>query len=136
MAGFEIRGQPEAPAVAPKAPEPAPETNVTPPVEKPAAKVEAKAPAPKAAEKPPGEQFVVQVGAYGSPEKVKEVVDLLKEAKIPQFTENVATAGGMVTRVRIGPFASKAAAEKERERVISLGRAKGLGLNPAGPVLK
>ena len=37
---------------------------------------------------------------------------------------------GAVTRVRLGPFPSKDAAEKARER------AKALGLNPANPVVK
>ncbi len=111
----------------------------TRPVEKPAQAPAAKAAGnltPAVASAPAGEKFVVQVGAYASPEKVKEVVEILKDAKVPHFTESVATAGGTVTRVRIGPFDSKEAAEKARERVTSLGRAKGLGLNPAGPVLK
>ena len=100
------------------------------------AEKQASAPAPKPAEKkpaaaapPPGaEQFMVQVGAFASPEKVKEITDQLKEAKIAHYTETVATTKGPVTRVRLGPFASKEAAEKARER------AKALGLNPANPV--
>jgi DedD protein len=79
---------------------------------------------------------VVQVAAFASAEKVKEVVDLLKEAKIPHYTESIATANGPVTRVRIGPFGSKDAADKARERVSTLGRAKGLALNPSNPVAK
>ncbi|CAM9764685.1 unnamed protein product, partial [Phaeothamnion confervicola] len=107
------------------------------PVEK-AAKVAEKAlekPAEKAVEKPGaapagGEQFMVQVGAFASPEKVQEITGQLKEAKLAHYTETVATAKGQVTRVRLGPFASKDAAEKARER------AKALGLNPANPVAK
>ncbi len=107
------------------------------PVEK-AAKVAEKAlekPAEKAVEKPAaapagGEQFMVQVGAFASPEKVQEITGQLKEAKLAHYTETVATAKGQVTRVRLGPFASKDAAEKARER------AKALGLNPANPVAK
>ena len=98
-------------------------------VEKPAAK-----PAEKLAEKAipaaAGQQYMVQVGAFASPEKVKEITDQLKEAKLAHYTESIATAKGAVTRVRRGPFPSKDAAEKARER------ARALGLNPANPVVK
>ncbi len=106
--------------------------------DKPVAKV-AERPAPKPAAKPAekpapaapaGEQYMVQVGAFASPDKVKEITGQLAEAKLPYYTESVATAKGAVTRVRLGPFASKEAAEKGRER------AQALGLNPANPVVK
>ena len=100
------------------------------PVEPPRAEEK---PIAKAMEKPVapagGEQFMVQVGAFASAEKVKEIADQLKEARIAYYTESVATTKGSVTRVRLGPFASKEAAEKARER------AKALGLNPANPVV-
>jgi DedD protein len=136
--------QPEAPKVEEKAaapaPEPPKEVAVAPEI-KPAEKKAAVA-SPRLAEKKPApapalvaaaastEQFMVQVGAFASPEKVKEITDQLKEAKLAHYTETVATAKGSVTRVRLGPFASKEAAEKARER------AKALGLNPANPVAK
>jgi DedD protein len=125
------------------APKPVPkpfEKTVTKAVEKPAEK-----PVEKSAEKPVakvpekvapapapsgGEKFMVQVGAFASPEKVKEISGQLKDAKLPHYTETVATAKGEVTRVRMGPFTSKDAAEKARDR------AKALGLNPANPVAK
>ena len=129
-----------APVTAPEAPKSEDKSFVEKVVEKPAAKpVEKPAPkivekrAEKPADKPvaaAGEQFMVQVGAFASPDKVQEVTGQLKEAKLPHYTEPVATAKGQVTRVRLGPFASKEAAEKARER------AKALGLNPANPVAK
>jgi len=131
------------------------EPKPAPAVEKPAAKVEPKAPekkvpqpapekkapqpAPQAAEKPPaapagtaiaGERFVVQVGAFASPEKVREITEKLKEVKLTHYAENVATANGQVTRIRLGPYDSKEAADKARER------AKALGLSPANPIAK
>lgn len=138
------------------APKPAPQAEpakgadkpaeAAPPVSPAPAKVVAEAPiaeekpavVPKAVEKKAapavtaasGEQFMVQVGAFASPEKVKEITDQLKEAKLAHYTESVATAKGSVTRVRLGPFSSKEAAEKARER------AKALGLSPANPVAK
>jgi DedD protein len=121
---------PEKVAVAPPPPKP---------VEKPAA------PPAKAAEKKPApaappvaaapatsarEQLVVQVGAFSSPDKVKEIAAQLKEAKLVYYTESVATAKGPVTRVRLGPFNSREAAEKARDR------AKALGMSPANPIAK
>ncbi len=90
------------------------------PVEKPAAKVAEK----PAALAPTGEQWVFQVGAFASLEKVKEIVDQLNAAKLPHYTESVAIKTGSVTRVRLGPFASKEAADRALERT------KALGLNP------
>jgi DedD protein len=75
-----------------------------------------KKPAPE-----PAEQFMVPVGAYANPEPV---IAKLAAAKLPYFTEEVATAKGKVTRVRAGPFASKDAAEKAAEIL------RGLGLQP------
>jgi DedD protein len=107
---------------APKAAEPRPVEKAVPPP----------GPAPKTAEKKAapaiGEKLIVQVGAFGSAERVKEVTDQLKEARLAHYTESIATAKGPVTRVRLGPFGSREAAEKARDR------AKALGLNPANPI--
>ena len=125
------------PAKAAEAPAPKPASKAVPkPFEKTVVKAVEK-PAEKAPEKPAsaaaaagGEKFMVQVGAFASPEKVKEITGQLKEAKLPHYTETVATAKGEVTRVRLGPFSSKDAAEKAREK------ARALGLTPANPVAK
>ncbi len=67
------------------------------------------------------EEFYVQVGAYAEPEPVLEK---LKAAKLPFYTETVAIKQGSVTRVRAGPFSSREAAEKAFEQL------KGLGFKP------
>ena len=67
------------------------------------------------------EQFMVPAGAYVDP---TGVVEKLKEAKVPYYTEPIATKQGTVTRVRAGPFASREAAEKALEQL------RGLGLKP------
>lgn len=93
---------------------------------KPEPKLEAKpeARAPDAAERARAEaalanaQFVVPVGAYVEPEGV---VAKLKAAKIPYYTEPVATAQGTVTRVRAGPYASRDAAERALKQIRALG---------------
>jgi DedD protein len=93
---------------------------------KPEPKLEAKpeARAPDSAERARAEaalanaQFVVPVGAYAEPEGV---VAKLKAAKIPYYTEPVATSQGTVTRVRAGPYASRDAAERALKRIRALG---------------
>jgi DedD protein len=110
-----------------------------PPKEAPKAEAKPEAPAPQADAKPaatptkPGPdpteraraeaalsnaQFVVPVGAYAEPEGV---VAKLKAAKIPYYTEPVATAQGTVTRVRAGPYATRAAAERALKQIRALG---------------
>jgi len=75
-------------------------------------------------------EFVVPVAALASQEKVKELTQRLEAAKVPYYTESVATASGQVTRVRAGPFASREAAEKALQKL------KGLGLNPGNVATK
>jgi len=114
--------EPQKPAAAPK-PEAKPEAKAE---DKPAAQAAAKAAAPDSEKKRAeaamgGEQFVVPVAALASAEKVKELVARLSEAKLPYYTEPVATAQGEVTRIRVGPFDDRAAAEKAAERLKTLG---------------
>jgi DedD protein len=127
---------PTAPKAAPKAaPQESPKPESAPKAEaKPEAKAEEKPPVPAAAKAPApdaekqraeaamgGEQFVVPVAALANAEKVKELVARLSEAKLPYYTEPIATAQGQVTRVRVGPFDDRAAAEKAAERLKTLG---------------
>ena len=109
----------KAPETVPEKPAPKIEVTVTKGTDKPAAKavVEQKPAEAVIA----GEQFMVPAGAYVDP---TGVVEKLKEAKIPHYTEPIATKQGTVTRVRAGPFASRDAAEKALQQL------KGLGLKP------
>jgi DedD protein len=68
-------------------------------------------------------QYEFQVGAYAEPD---DVIAKLKAARIPYYTESVATEKGKVTRVRAGPFASRAAADRALKRI------KALGFKPGG----
>ncbi|MGH8766044.1 MAG: SPOR domain-containing protein [Burkholderiales bacterium] len=65
-----------------------------------------------------GEQFVVPAGAYADP---AGVIETLKAAKIPYYTEPIATKQGTVTRVRAGPFAGRDAAERALKQLRNLG---------------
>ena len=55
--------------------------------------------------------FVVQIGAFKDAENAQQIVALMKESKLPVFTDSIATGGGSVTRVRVGPFATKEKAD-------------------------
>ena len=115
----------KAPESVVQKPEPKIEVTVTKGTAKPAPKavVEQK----RAEEALAGEQFMVPAGAYVDP---TGVVEKLKEAKVPYYTEPIATKQGTVTRVRAGPFASREAAEKAFEQL------KGLGLKPGNIAAK
>jgi DedD protein len=65
-----------------------------------------------------GEQFFVPAGAYVDP---AGVLEKLRAAKIPYYTEPIATKQGTVTRVRAGPFASRDAADKAQKQLKELG---------------
>jgi DedD protein len=123
-----------APKVTPKAPEKKPEEKRSAAEEKKAPeprpeekKAEVKPPEAKPVEAKPAEaeraraEYVIQVGAFVNPEPV---IAKLAQAKVKHYTETVATAKGKVTRVRAGPFATKAEADKALETI------KGLGLKP------
>src|SRR5262245_62013897 len=106
---------PPAPApVAKAAPKPAPK----PAPAKPAASERARAEAALA-----GTEYEFQVGVFSDP---SAAIDKLKEAKLKYYTEAV----NNLTRVRAGPFATKEAAEKARQRL------KALGLEPGTVVSK
>jgi len=66
-------------------------------------------------------EFVVPVAAFSSRDRVKSLTRRLAAAKIPYYTEPVNTVSGRVTRVRAGPFGSRAAAERARARLERLG---------------
>jgi len=71
--------------------------------------------APKLRPKEAKEEFVVQVGAFASPQGA---IAKLESAKMPYYTE---VMQGNLTRVRAGPFATREAAEKALEQLKGLG---------------
>jgi DedD protein len=73
----------------------------------------------KKVEKPAGEEYVVQVGAFASPQPV---IAKLQSAKMPYYTEAV---NNNLTRVRAGPFPTRQAAEQAIEQLKALGFAPG-----------
>jgi DedD protein len=67
------------------------------------------------------EGFVVPLGAFTNPDNAKQVQERAASAGIKSYAENVKGQQGEQTRVRAGPFASRDAAEKARDKLKSLG---------------
>jgi DedD protein len=113
------------PAVRPVKPAPSPAAvAVVPPV--------ASRPSPAAilADSPPSRpsdsaaaagRFVVQVGAFTDDAKVHEVRGKVEKTGLKTYTQQVDTPGGKRVRVRVGPFATKAEADKAAARIKASG---------------
>lgn len=88
---------------------------------KPAEIKPAKAETPKAKEvaKATG-GFVIQVAALSDAAKAKELQAKIAGGGLKAYTEVVQTSKGPVTRVRVGPYASREAAEKARPQLQKL----------------
>jgi DedD protein len=82
--------------------------------------VESKKSADKA-DVPDAKQFVVQIAALADADKARDIQQELATKGLKAYTEKIKIAGGEVTRVRIGPFASREAADNERLRLAALG---------------
>ena len=65
-------------------------------------------------------RFIVQVGAFADADKAKEVRQKLEKAGLKTYVHVAKTADGERTRVRVGPFATRAEADKAAERVKAL----------------
>ncbi len=66
-------------------------------------------------------RFVVQVGAYGDPATLHEVRQRVEKLGLKTYTQAVETTAGKRTRVRVGPFASRAEADSVGARLKSAG---------------
>lgn len=75
---------------------------------------------PAAAPKASG-KLVLQVAALASQDKVNELQKKLQGAGLKSYTQKVATESGERIRVRIGPFANAAEAEKARAKLDKIG---------------
>jgi DedD protein len=76
----------------------------------------------KADKKPAADagRFVVQVGAYTEAGKLQEARAKVEKAGYKTYTQVVGTKDSQRTRVRIGPFATKADAEKAADKIKKL----------------
>lgn len=103
---------------------------VAKPAPKPEAKPEVKAPVkvePKAEAKTDTKptassdgRFVVQVGAYAEAAKLREARAKVEKIGFKTYTQVVGAKGAERTRVRVGPFATKAEADKAADKIKKL----------------
>ena len=66
------------------------------------------------------ERVVVQVGAFADADKAQEVRLKLEKAGLKTYTHVAETKDGKRTRVRVGPFASRAEADKAASKIKTL----------------
>lgn len=66
-------------------------------------------------------QWVVQVGAFSDEASITRVRRMLEASGLKTFTQAIAVKGGEVTRVRLGPYASTAEAERAQAKAAALG---------------
>lgn len=81
--------------------------------------------APKMDAAPSGERFIVQIGAFADTAKAQEVRHKVERSGMKTYTHVADTKEGKRTRVRVGPFATRAEADRAAEKL------RGLGLAPA-----
>jgi DedD protein len=117
----------QKPAQAPAKEVPAKET---PPAEE---KREAAKPAPKTGAKAGDsegkralallndEGFVVPIGVFANPDNAKQAREKAEAAGYATYVETVRGQDGEQTRVRAGPFGSRASAERARDKLKALG---------------
>ncbi len=79
----------------------------------------------KAAEAKPeaaaaGERFIVQFGAFTDVAKSREVRQKVLKAGLKTYSQVAKTANGDLIRVRVGPFASRAEADKAAAKIKAL----------------
>jgi len=76
--------------------------------------------APDAKPAAPEGRFVVQVGAFADAARAQEVRMKVERAGLKTYTQVAETKDGKRIRVRVGPFSSKAEAEKAAEKIKKL----------------
>jgi len=65
-------------------------------------------------------RFIVQIGAFADADKAREARLKVERAGVTTYTQVVETPEGKRTRVRVGPFSSKAEAEKAAAKIRGL----------------
>ena len=128
---LDVAAAKQPPAVAPSASRSAEVASVTAPAKpaasSPAALPErAAAPVTKPASEPASQpavepRFVVQVGAFADPASARDIRLKLEKLGLKTYAQTVDTDAGKRTRVRIGPFTSRAEADKAAARVREAG---------------
>ena len=63
------------------------------------------------------DEFVVQLGAFSDAGNATKLAATVRDNRFEAYTEVVSTTNGKRTRVRVGPYPTRAAAEEARERL-------------------
>ncbi|KGM54121.1 hypothetical protein N800_05205 [Lysobacter daejeonensis GH1-9] len=103
------------PAATTRLPEAAPKPSAT--TAKPTAATPVAVPTPKPAASNVG--FAVQLGAFSNADEATRLRDRARAAGFSAFVESVRTDKGTLSRVRVGPVADRAAAERLQAQVAS-----------------
>ncbi len=61
--------------------------------------------------------FAVQLGAFSDADNAMRLANTVSDARFAAYTEEVTTSGGKRTRVRVGPYPTRAAAEEASKRL-------------------
>lgn len=77
-------------------------------------------PAPVKTDSAPTARFVVQIGAFGDQPKAREARMKLERAGFKTYTQVIESKEGRRIRVRVGPFETKAEANKAAEKIKKL----------------
>jgi DedD protein len=100
---------------------PAAEKPVAKPEPKPVTKPEVKAEVKKPEPKPAADgRYVVQIGSFADEGRARDARAKLERAGLKNYTQAVETKDGKRIRVRAGPFASKAEAERAADKIKKL----------------
>lgn len=75
-------------------------------------------------------EYVLLIGAYANQANVKALTAKLADLDIKTYTESVSLPQGKRTRVRAGPFPSRAAAEAARDKMKRIGVNGQLAVRP------
>ncbi len=110
-----------------KPPEKAAEKPLAKPADKPSPDSAARAQALLDGKEPPStstpateDRLVVQVGAFADAAKAREARLKLERAGLKTYTQEVQTKDGLRIRVRVGPFGSRADADKAADKIRKL----------------
>lgn len=87
---------------------------------RPDPKTDAKAVPKSDAKSEPG-RYALQVGAFSTEKGANDQVEKLRQAGLRAYVERIKTGQGDRSRVRVGPFASRDAADKARAELKLLG---------------
>ncbi len=122
----------EAPIAATPAPTPAPVAPPTTP-----APVPTPVPAPAAEPVAPAAvaagDYSVTAGSFGNRANADALVARLKSSGLPAYTEAAQANGQPATRVKVGPFADRAAAEAARVRTAAISGSAAVATGDAAP---